>query len=217
AMALDRFDSRVDWTAEEATALRTTYFRAEMLNEPHRSQLQATLREYARARLVPDDASRDELIRIQTRNEQLRARLFRDAQAAVSSAQEPWMTSGFIHTMETALQIGARRALAARIPMPSQIIDMLLLYLIVSIGVLGYLLGLEGTHRRYASNFVIALFVLAILLIIDIDRPRSGPIKVSNLALEDLIRELDAAAAHREPVVGQVPPAGSAVRAENER
>ncbi|HET9396279.1 MAG TPA: hypothetical protein VFO36_09500, partial [Nitrospiraceae bacterium] len=42
AMALDRFDSRVDWTAEEATALRTTYFRAEMLNEPHRSQLQAT-------------------------------------------------------------------------------------------------------------------------------------------------------------------------------
>lgn len=204
AISLDRFDSRSDLAAEEATAIRTAYLRADLLNEPHRTRVRSTLREYARVRVVPEHASRESLITLQAHNERLRDRLWRETNAAALPVREPWMAAAFAHAMTDALGVGTRRSLAARVPMPAQIIDMLILYLVVAMGVVGYLLGLEGSDRRYASHLLIVLFVLAFLLIIDIDRPRSGPIRVPTLALDELIAEVGAdGRAEQNPNSGQ--------------
>src|SRR3954453_5682513 len=51
SLAVQRFDDRRGWVAQEANAIGTTFLRADLFDEPFRSQLRATLREYARSRI----------------------------------------------------------------------------------------------------------------------------------------------------------------------
>ena len=51
ALAVDRFDSRRGLVLEEANAIGTTYLRAQLLDEPHRSRLSRLLTGYAQNRL----------------------------------------------------------------------------------------------------------------------------------------------------------------------
>ena len=62
-MALDRYDDRRSWVAEEATAISTAYLRADLFDEPFRTNLRNSLRGYAHARIVPDDAPPEEMAR----------------------------------------------------------------------------------------------------------------------------------------------------------
>ena len=187
SMALDRYDNRRSWVAEEATAISTAYLRADLFDEPFRSTLRNSLREYAQVRLVPDDAPTAELARRNAQNEAIRDRLWKQTHAAVFPVRETELGSYFVEAMNNMLDVGTRRILAGRAHVPPQILDMLFLYLVISAAVLGSLIGKEGSRQRYSSTLLIILFVLSIVLILDIDRPRAGSIKVSQRGLEELV------------------------------
>src|SRR4030095_4387887 len=57
ALAVDRFDARRGLVLEEANAIGTTYLRAQLLDEPHRSRLSRLLAGYAQNRLDLANAS----------------------------------------------------------------------------------------------------------------------------------------------------------------
>jgi len=186
SMALDRYDDRRGWVAEEATAISTAYLRADLFDEPYRSTLRSSLREYTHARILPDHMPSAEADRRAAENESIRNRLWLETRAAVFPVRETELGSYFVEAMNYALDVGTRRALAGRAHVPAQILDMLFLYLIVAAAVLGMLLGREGNRQRSLSTMLIVLFVLGIVLILDLDRPRAGSITVSQRGLEEL-------------------------------
>ena len=198
SMALDRFDDRRGWVAEEATAISTAYLRADLFDEPFRSDLRATLREYTHSRIVPDGISVTQLGRLTAQSEAIRGRLWHQTRAAVFPLRDSELGESFVEAMNNALVVGTRRRLAGLANVPTQVLDILFLYLLVSSAALGSLMGKEGNRQRYSSSMLIILFVLGITLILDIDRPRGGSIKVSQQALQQLAGSMDADAQEQQ-------------------
>ena len=192
SMALDRFDERRGWVDEESAAISTAYLRAELLDEPHRSQLRTTLRDYAGLRLTPDGISNAELAHRSEQDREIRDLLWKRTTEAVYPIRETELASYYVEAVNNALNVGTRRELEGRAQVPVQILDILFLYLLISSAVLGSLLGREGNRQRASATLLIVLFTLSIILILDIDRPRSGSIKVSQRGLEALVVKMNA-------------------------
>ncbi|CAN7502527.1 hypothetical protein LJR219_003493 [Phenylobacterium sp. LjRoot219] len=186
-----RFDARRSWVAEEATAINTSYLRASLLDEPYRSQLQATLREYAHTRIVPggewDERNEAQL----AHSLALRQRLWDQTRAAIYPVRETDLAAYVGEAMNEVLSVGTRRQLAGRSHIPVRVIEVLVLYLLVAAWVLGYEMGDQPGLKRQATTALFALFAVMLMTIIDLDRPRTGAILVPQRALEELVATLD--------------------------
>ena len=204
SIALDRFDARRGWAAEEANAIGTAYLRAELFDEPNRSQLRSTLHEYTRARIVPDDLPQAEENLRYLKSEAIRDRLWRDTYDAVRPVRETSLAFYFVEAVNQALDVGTRRALAGASYIPTQILDVLLIYLIAASAMLGSQMGRDQKVFRFSSYMLVVLFSLSIILILNIDRPRSGSIKVSQRGLEELLTSMDANARSENTVTRAV-------------
>lgn len=191
SIAVDRFDTRRGWVAEEATAINTAFLRAGLFDEPHRSQLQLTIRDYARTRIAPNGVWDEHMEAQVKRSHQLKRQLWDQTQAAVYPVRETELASYFVDAMNETLNVGTRRELAGVAHIPTRILASLLLYLLVASTVLGYLLGDSAGRYRHATTLLFALFAISIIVILDLDSPRSGSIEVSQQGLEDLVANLD--------------------------
>src|SRR6202012_3284241 len=67
---------------------------------------------------------------------------------------------------------------------PSQVFFVLFVYFAVTAAVLGYVL--TGTKGRMMAGFLLALMVLSLMLILDIDRPNVGTVRESQAPMEIL-------------------------------
>ncbi|KRA83938.1 DUF4239 domain-containing protein [Altererythrobacter sp. Root672] len=206
SIALDRFDTRRTMVAEEATAIDTAYQRASLLDEPDRATLQATLREYAHTRVAPEGV-KDDLVEAELRKDQaLRQRLWDETRTAVLPFRQTDQASSLVEAINDALNVGVRREAAGRAHVPSRILDVMILSLLVTAGMLGYLLRDTKGTKRQASTILLILFVIMLVLIMDIDRPRDGSIRVPQRPLEELVARLDRDAA-RQPAIAPPPAA----------
>ena len=88
--------------------------------------------------------------------------------------------------------VGERRAEeAARLP--ASVLLTLVLYAVIAAGMLGFVTGDGGVPRGRAPSVTLLLLVtLAIRLILDLDRPRTGTITVSQAPLISLRASMDA-------------------------
>jgi len=59
-------------------------------------------------------------------------------------------------------------------------------------GVVGYAAGITGHHLSEVTYILVALIVVIAFIIMDIDRPRRGLIKVDQTSLSDLKAAIDA-------------------------
>ena len=192
SMALDRYDDRRSWVAEEATAIRTAYERADLFDEPYRGELRSTLRQYAQVRVIPDDLPPAETERRNVASNKLRERLWQEARWAIVPVRETELGSSMTEAMNNTLDVGTRRELAGRAHVPAPVLDVLFLYLVVAAAVLGSLMARENVRQRFSSTLLIVLFVLGMVLILDVDRPRGGTVKVSQRGLEQLVASMQA-------------------------
>ncbi|MBT2134431.1 hypothetical protein KK137_08815 [Croceibacterium sp. LX-88] len=195
SIALDRFDTRRTMVAEEATAIDTAYQRASLLDDPDRTKLQGTLREYAHTRVAPDGVMDDQVEAELRKDTVLRQRLWDETRTAVFPFRQTDQASSLVEAINDALNVGVRREAAGRAHVPSRILDVMILSLLITAGMLGYLLRDTKGTKRHASTILLILFVIMLVLIMDIDRPRDGSIRVPQRALEELVKRLDSDAA----------------------
>ena len=191
SIALDRFDTRRTLVGEEANAIGTTYRRADLYDEPDRSQMQQTLREYARTRVVPAGTSDAEIEQRAINSRALREKLWAEARVAIFPFRDTERGSYLVEAVNEMIEVGNRREIAGRAHVPSRILDVTLVYLLISAGMLGYLRSKKGGGRP-GSTVLLVLFVFIFMLILDIDSPRSGTILVPQRAMEDMVASLDA-------------------------
>jgi len=110
------------------------------------------------------------------------------AAAAFDSIQGLDFSSAFVESMNNMIDLDASRRAAREAHVPTEVIAVLLIYLVVSAGVLGY--ALLAPRGRLAGVVLMGLATMAMLLIIDMDRPTSGGIVVSQGPLEQLSASL---------------------------
>ena len=188
ALAVDRFDTRRGLVLEEANTIGTTYLRTQLLEEPHRSRISGLLVEYAENRLAlgKTDALR-EPERL-ARNDQLVVELWAATSSAFQSIKGLDFSSAYLDSMNALIDLDASRKAARTVHVPTEVFVILVIYMVVTAGVLGYVL--VGVRGRAAAAFMLLLLSMSLLLIVDIDRPTRGGVREGQGPMERLVESL---------------------------
>ena len=187
AMSLTRFDARRDAVLNEANAIGTTALRARLLPAPHNTEALKILREYVSVRLeiahrVVSPAELDALI---ARSNELQEALWQVAKTV--AAKEPGMvpTGLFIQTLNEMIDDQSKRLTALRSRVPNIVLMALYGAAAIAGAFVGYARGLGARSSRIPAYVIIVLVSAVILLIQDLDRPRTGFITISQQPMID--------------------------------
>lgn len=189
-LAAARFDTRRQVLLDEANAIGTTYLRAGMLPDRGK-QIRGLLRDYIGARL---DAVRSGNVAegIQ-RSENIQQQVWAEAEAVAEKNPNSIVVGIFVQSLNEMIDLHAKRLQAGvRSRIPGAIWLGLFAVAVLSLAAMGYLEGLSGTRRSLAIIAVAIAFSVVIELIADLDRPQEGVLRVSQQALLDVQRSMNA-------------------------
>jgi hypothetical protein len=194
SLALGRYDARRHLVVEEANAIGTAFLRAQLAPEPYRSQLADALRRYGDARLALSAAGedRDGIARVEALTDTLQRQMWSTTVAAVPNVQPPAVSSIIASAINSVIDIATDRSAELSARLPPSVIASLLLYATVASSVLGFVTGRVQQRSRVPSIILLLLLTLALGLIFDLDRARSGTIRVSQQPLIDLVAMMKA-------------------------
>ena len=185
SMAMSRYETRKRLVIEEANTIGTTLLRARFLTEPHRTEVASLLRRYVEVRLSFYQAGIDPE-RLRESNEetdQIHKALWSHAVAIGEQHPRENIMLLFITSLNEVLDFQAKRLAAKEDHVPELVVELLYGATILSLGLVGYGCGLGG-HRNFLSTTTAALLIVSVILVIvDLDRPRRGLIKVSQQSL----------------------------------
>jgi hypothetical protein len=190
-LAATHFDAARQALLNEANAIRTAYLRADLLPEPQRTEIRNLLREYVDVRL--EGARSGKIEQAIRQSEELHAQLWSKAIATREKVSTPAFAVQFIQSLNDIITMHTRRVTAGlefRIPN----IIWIVLYAITALAAasIGYHSGLTGRNRPLVALAMILAFSTVIYLIVDLDRPRQGFLQVSQRALVDLQKKMNA-------------------------
>lgn len=184
-MAADRFDARRGLVVEEANAIGTVYQRAEYLPEASAEEIKELMRAYLPLRIATDDEA--EVLANIERSVELQAELRAITAEVAQSGHSPDLVSSFGESVNDIVSLHERRVVAglyARVP--DTIMVLLLAGSALSLMMVGYSGGLS--RRRSVLSAVVMIIALGAvtMLVIDLDRPQGGTLRVSQQALLDV-------------------------------
>ena len=191
SMAIDRFDARRERVLEEARAIQSAYLKSQILAEPYRTQISRLLVDYTDNRIALGEAvpgkGRDGLL---IKNEQYLTRLWAATVAVFPTIKSLDFSSSFVDTMNEVIEVDIARKEGRRANVPAQVYALLFIYEFVAAAVFGYVLS--GRRGRELAGFLLLLFAMSMVLIIDLDRPATGRIRESQDAMILLSQALHA-------------------------
>jgi hypothetical protein len=194
AMALARFEARRDAVVNEANAIGTTALRARLLPEPQRAEALKLLREYVQIRLdiVTSELSLAEHATVVDRSNALQELLWQHAKAVAAKDNAVVPTGLFIEALNQMIDSQGKRLAALRNRIPNSVQLSLFAIAAVASAFAGYASALEARRTRLPV-YLLGLVVCAVLvLILDLDRPTAGFIKVSQQPMIDTAASINA-------------------------
>jgi hypothetical protein len=205
SLALQRFDNRNAAVVDEANAIGTTFLRAQLLPNSVRSDARKLLQTYAHLRLqastVSLDTEAEREVLLSDANQVLDA-LWVCARRAAEEDPSPVTSGLFIQSLNETIDAYARRDAAVRRHVPEVILFLLFGTFGMTSVVLGYAAGAAGHRPSLVSYLLIGFIVLLTFVIIDLDRPRRGLIRVSQTSLIEVKAAIDKAqSADAQPAV----------------
>jgi hypothetical protein len=188
-IANQRFDVRRELVLEEANTIGTTFLRAGYLPEPYASQSRELLREYASVRLKLVEL--DTYAEARLRSEELQPMLWALAQDLIRTQAANPAYNIYVDSLNKTIDLHESRLTAlitARLP----ITIYLGMFIVASLGLfmLGYQSGINGQRNWIVTLALILIFAGVMLLIIDLDRPWGGFLRVNQQPMIDLINSL---------------------------
>jgi hypothetical protein len=187
-MAVSRFDARKQLVLDEANAIGTSRLRTALLPAPEGSEIASLLRQYIDVR-VQYGTSGNDLARLEGLNTQtvrLQNEFWTRAVAYGQKDADPVRTGLLLQSLNQVIDLGSARRMAFQNPVPESVIYVNCIVGLLASALVGYAFGLGG-QRQIFSTCVLALAITLVLgLIVDLDRPRSGFIRVSQQPMIDL-------------------------------
>jgi hypothetical protein len=185
AAAGSRFLERQDLIALEANAIGTAWLRAELLGEPHRSELRAALEAYTAHRIAISSHMRYGWEQEQAAEvERLHGRMWRAASAGVARQTE--LAVAMLTPVNEVLDLHSLRIAATRKHLPLLVVWLLVVSSVLAVAVIGYGCGMDGRHRWNLTLSLAILIVGALWVTIDLDHPRRGLLQLNDAPLREL-------------------------------
>jgi hypothetical protein len=189
SMAMDRYDTRRQLVVQEANALGTTWLRVQLLDEPDRTVMSDLLRRYVDARLVWSESTAESPPEVGT--VALQQQLWAATGVALRSDSPPLLTRGVMDSLNESIDLASTRTAARAAHIPGFVQGLLLVYAILSMAMLGTVLGNSLKLHLPQTALLLVLLTLAHLMVLDLDRPRAGSIQVSQQPMEALRQSID--------------------------
>lgn len=187
-MASDRFDARRGMVLTEANAITAAYLQADYLPQPGRDELKELLREYLPLRIT-DTSDRTVVVARVERSLELQRQMWAIEAASAQSGYLSDLMSSLGDTLTELVTVSQSRVTAglnARVP--ETVLLLLLGGSVLSLVMLGYSAGLS--RRRSLLSAVVLIIALGTVtaLVIDLDRPQDGILRISQQPLLDVQR-----------------------------
>jgi hypothetical protein len=184
SMSVSRFEERKALVIEEANAIGTAALRTQLLPAPFAEESAALFREYATGRLRWGEATRDARVEAElaAADAQRHRALWVHAVAAGEARPGP-AHALYVAALNAVIDVQAERVHARGNRVPESVIFLLACVALLALAVAGAIAGRNGA--RSARDFHALAFAiwLVIALIVDLDQPRRGWVRVSQESL----------------------------------
>lgn len=185
SFATERYEERMAGTLAEANAIGTAWLRAGTIDTPQSREIAGLLVEYTklRADYVRAPAHAPTLDAISQRTSELQTQIWGLASTLAHQRPDPVVALLLAALNETFDASTAERfAFEKRLPIP--VFWLLIGMSLISMGALGYQLGLRRTRLRLLSVLLTAMWTLVIVDILDLAGARMGNIRPTTNAYE---------------------------------
>ena len=191
SMADSHFETRRKLVLDEANAIGTCRLRAMTIGGSHGAEICRLLTEYARIRTDFFAAGEDptRLKSVYTQTSDLQGHIWDHASAIAAEFPTP-ISSLLLSSLNEAFDLATTRRWALEVRVPAYIIYLLLVFALLSMGMMGYYFGICGVGHPILSALLFGAFTIAILLVIDLNKPRSGYIQPEQSPLIWLMEEM---------------------------
>lgn len=189
SLSLQRYDSRSEAVVDEANAIGTAYLRAQLLPASVREDVRSLLRDYVDLRVAAGAVALDhrgERDALLARAAHAQGALWRYARQAAEEHASPVTSGLFIQALNELIDSYGRRDAELSRHVPETVLLLLYGTFLMAGVIVGYAAGTAGHRASFVAYVLVALIVLLVFIIIDLDRPRRGLIEVSQKSLTDL-------------------------------
>ncbi|MFT4941581.1 MAG: hypothetical protein ACI88A_004651 [Paraglaciecola sp.] len=188
-MSLQRYDARSNAVIEEAGIISTAVLRAGFLSEAYKDKALTLLSEYVDVRIELSSVDLSHPQQRQQINQKvatIQTQLFDLAMNAAEADPRPLTSGAFIQALTAVVQIESKRRAMLQLHVPEPVLLLLFVVFTTTGGILGYSSGLGRKRPKFPTVVMSSLIVLVVFIIIDLDRPKRGIIKVKQDSLLDL-------------------------------
>jgi hypothetical protein len=188
SLAIDRFEARRELVIAHSNAISTAYLRVQLLPEPHRTRLSRLLLDYTGNILLLAQAPRNDIPSLLARDDRLLGDLWSATVAAHDTTKTLPFSYSILESMNAMIDADAARREERLARLPNRVLAALFIYLAVTGTVLGYLVS--GHRIRLVASVLMALLVVSLVLIVDIDQPTRDSIVESQSPIEAVLGTL---------------------------
>lgn len=181
SMASDRYQQRRDSVLAEANAIGTAWLRATVGTTAAEAEaLHRLLRDYTEVRIEAvvgssDPAKSDE--RLLQRSNELQSEMWTLARGVAERSPTP-ISGLLLSSLNEMIDLSLTNRRNFHTHVPPYILRLLLTVSIFAVGAVGYGFGLVGSRQLVLSVLLLGVWTLAIVLIVDIDRPQAGEVRI---------------------------------------
>jgi hypothetical protein len=191
SMSLVKHEGRRQMSVADSNAIGDFYTCASLLEDPQRGKLQALVRKYVEHRIALAEPETDEAA-MQKALEEI-ALMHSEMQSLVKEAvdQGTPISTPLVNTFNGLTSNHAARLAALRDRLPASILLLLGLSAVLSVAVVGRQQSIAKELEVVATLGFMVLVSLVILLILDLNQPQRGWIRISQEPLELLLKSFE--------------------------
>ncbi len=191
-IASGRFDARRQLLLDEVNAIGTAMLRADMMPEPHRSEIRRLIKRYVDIRAgIPADPQA--LAARIAESEQIQDQIWKHAVAIAQIHPDSEIVALFVSSLNEMFDLHTSRTThALQYRIPGVIWIGLIVVTFFSMSAVGMLFGVAGKCDWLILVALALTYSAVVLLIADLDSPAQGMLRVSQRPMQELRDKLNA-------------------------
>ena len=183
SLALQRFESRSETGTEEVNAIRSTFTQSTLLPEPMRGEVRELLRQYVNLRvqsLQNTTVATVEQARLLPQTIGTHRALWGVTNRVIERDPNARGTLQFVASLNRLVESFHRRKAGLDRHVPEAVLWLLYLTFVMAGTAVGYASGVGGHRPAFVGWVMVALISVLVFIILDLDRPTRGLIRVSH-------------------------------------
>jgi hypothetical protein len=193
SLALGRYDARRGTLLREANAIGTTFLRAGLLDDKMAESMRLELRAYVAQRLAyaRADAAPQQRAIADAKSDDIQSDMWRMAIESAHKDPRSTVVPLFISSLNDTINLETEERAVLTNHIPDVVMFWLLLIAFIAALMMGYGFGRQGRHAVVFKAIFAVMVALVLGLILDLDRPQRGIIRVNLTPLQTVQQTME--------------------------